>query len=128
LRAGDFGDARAHIKRAHAPQPPIDRQGRFALWWAAVSGGLLLLVIVALLYFRPPTWPIWLVGVVVAFGAVEAGTRGRIRGYLYGVTIALAILNATILLYQFWLLALVLLLVGLVILMIRDNLREVFGG
>ncbi len=128
LRAGDVGDARSHIQRAHAPQPPIDRHGRFALWWAAVSGGLLLLVIVALLYFRPPTWPIWLVGVVVAFGAVEAGTRGRIRSYLYGVTIALAILNAAILLYEFWLLALVLVLVGLVVLMIRDNLREVFGG
>src|SRR5690606_35249944 len=77
LRIGDFGDARAHIKRAHAPQPPIDRHGRFALWWAAVSGGLLLLVIVGLIYFRPPTWPVWLVGVAVAFGAVEAGTRGR---------------------------------------------------
>lgn len=128
LHIGDFGDARAHIKRSHAPQPPIDRQGRFALLWAAVSGGLLLLVIVGLIYFRPPTWPIWLVGVAVAFGAVEAGTRGRIRSYLYGVTIALVILNAGILLYQFWFQALVLLLVGLVILMIRDNLREVFGA
>ena len=67
-----------------------------------MSGGLLLLVIVALIYFRPPTWPIWLVGVVVAFGAVEAATRGRMRSYLYGVTIALAILNAAILLYEFW--------------------------
>ncbi len=128
LRIGDFGDARAHIKRAHAPQPPIDRHGRFALWWAAVSGGLLLLVIVGLIYFRPPTWPIWLVGVVAAFGAVEASTRGRIRGYLYGVTIALVIFNAGILLYQFWFQALVLGLVGLVVLMIRDNLREVFGA
>ena len=128
LRIGDFGDARAHIKRAHAPQPPIDRHGRFALWWAAVSGGLLLLVIVGLIYFRPPTWPVWLVGVAVAFGAVEAGTRGRMRSYLYGVTIALVILNAGILLYQFWFQVLVLGLVGLVVLMIRDNLREVFGA
>ncbi len=92
-----------------------------------MSGGLLLLVIVGLVYFRPPTWPIWLVGVIVAFGAVEAGTRGRIRSYLYGVTIALAILNAGILLYQFWYVVLLLGMVGLVILMIRDNLREVFG-
>ena len=128
LRAGDFGDVRAHITRSHAPQPPIGEQGRFALWWAAVSGGLLLLVIVVLFYLRPPTWPIWLVGVAVAFGAVEAVTRGRVRSYLYRVTIALAILNVSILLYQFWFLALILALVGLVILMIRDNLREVFGN
>lgn len=127
LRTGDFGPPRAHIRRAHAPQPPLDAQTRFALWWAAVSGGLLLLVIVGLVYFRPPTWPIWLVGVIVAFGAVEAGTRGRIRSYLYGVTIALAILNAGILLYQFWYVVLLLGMVGLVTLMIRDNLREVFG-
>jgi hypothetical protein len=82
----------------------------------------------ALVYLRPPRWPIWLVGVVAAFGAVEAATRRDMRNYLYDVTIALAILNAAILLYQFWLLALVLVLVGLVILMICDNLREVFGG
>lgn len=29
----------------------------------------------ALVYLRPPRWPIWLVGVVAAFGAVEAATR-----------------------------------------------------
>ena len=128
LREGDFGAVRGHIQRAHAPQPPLGQQSRFALWWAAVSGGLLLLVIVALVYFRPPTWPIWLVGVVVAFGAIEAFTRGRLRGYLYGLTIALALLNAAILLYEFWVLAVVMAVVGLVVLMIRDNLREVFGG
>ncbi len=128
LRVGDLGPPRAHIRRAHAPQPPIGAQNRFTRWWAAISGGLLLLLIVALVYFRPPNWPIWLVGISVAFGAIEAVTRRRIGGFLYGVTIALAILNAIILLYQFWLLAIVLALVGLVILMIRDNLREVSGG
>jgi len=128
LRNGDLGAARAHIQRAHAPQAPIGAQGRFTLWWAAVSGGLLLLAIVALIYFRPPTWPIWLAGVVVAFGTVEAATQRTLRSYLYGLTIALAILTAAILLYEFWFLTIVLAVVGLVVLMIRDNLREVFGG
>lgn len=67
-------------------------------------------------------------GVVAAFGAVEAATRRDMRNYLYDVTIALAILNAAILLYQFWQFALILALVRLIILMIRDNPREVFGG
>jgi hypothetical protein len=127
LRAGDFGSPRAHIRRAHGPQPPISAQSRFARGWAAVSGGLLLLIVVGLVYFRPPTWPLWLVGVLVAFGAVEAATRGRLLSYLYGLTIALAILNAAILIYEFWVLGIVLAVVGLVVLMIRDNLREMFG-
>jgi hypothetical protein len=128
LRIGDLGAPRAHIQRAHGPQAPIDAQGRFRLLWAAVSGGLLLLAIIALIFFRPPTWPIWLAGVVVAFGAVEAATHRSLRSYLYGLTIALAILNAAILLYEFWFVTIVLVVVGLVVLMIRDNLREVFGG
>jgi hypothetical protein len=128
LRAGDLGSPRAHIQRAHGPQPPSGAQGRFALWWAAVSGGLLLLAIVALIFFRPPTWPLWLAGIIAAFGAVEAATRRRLRSYLYGLTIALAILTTAILLYEFWFVAIVLAVVGLVVLMIRDNLREVFGG
>ncbi|MFO7634296.1 MAG: hypothetical protein R6W76_17235 [Caldilinea sp.] len=127
LHAGDLGAPRAHILRAHAPQPPIGAQGRFTLLWAAVSGGLLLLAIVALIFFRPPTWPIWLAGVIVAFGAVEAATHRSLRSYLYGLTIALAILTAAILLYEFWFVTIVLAVVGLVVLMIRDNLREVFG-
>ena len=127
LRGGDFGALRAHIRRAHAPRPTISAEGHFAQWWAAVSGGLLLLIVVGLVYFRPPTWPLWLVGVAVAFGAVEAATRGRLRGYLYGLTIALAIFTFAILLYEFWLVATILAVVGLVVLMIRDNLREVFG-
>jgi hypothetical protein len=128
LRAGDIGSPRAHIRRAHAPQPPIAPQSRFTQWWAAVSGGLLLLIVVGLVFLRPPTWPLWLVGVAVAFGAVEAAAQGRLRGYLYGLTIALAIFNAAILLYEFWPVAIILVVVGLVVLMIRDNLREVFGG
>ena len=127
-RAGEFGPPRAHIRRAHAPQQSIGQQSRFVLAWAAVSGGLLLLIIVGLIYFRPPTWPIWLVGVIVAFGAVEAATHRSLRSYLYGLTIALVILTAAILLYEFWFAAIVLAIVGLVVLMIRDNLREVFGG
>ena len=128
LAAGDFGSPRAHIRRAHGPQPPISGQSHFTQLWAAVSGGLLLLIVVGLVYFRPPTWPLWLVGVLVASGAVEAATRGGLRSYLYGLTIALAFFNGAILLYAFWLEAIILAVVGLVVLMIRDNLREVFGG
>ena len=127
LRAGDFGSPCAHIRRAHGPQPPVSPQSNFTRAWAAVSGGLLLLLVVILVFFRPPTWPYWLAGVLVAFGAIEAATRHHLRGFLYGLTIALAILTASILLYEFWALGLVLAVAGLVVLMIRDNLREVFG-
>lgn len=128
LRQGDFGPARAHIRRAHAPRPSVDSHGRFTLLWAAISGGLLLLSIVALIVYHPPHWPYWIVAVGVVFGAIESATRGRFAGYLLACAIVLAIATAIILLYVFWWLAITLALTALVILMIRDNLREVFGG
>ena len=43
------------------------------------------------------------------------------------LAIVLALITSAILLYRFWLVALVLGLTALVVMMIRDNLREVFG-
>ena len=92
-----------------------------------MSGGLLLLIVVGLIFFRPPTWPLWLVGVLIAFGAVEAATCRRLRGYPSRPDDRAGIFTVAILIYEFWFLAIILAVVGLVVLMIRDNLREVFG-
>ena len=127
LQAGDFGPPRAHIRRAHAPQPPLAATSRFDRWWAAVSGGLILLLMVGLVYFRPPNWLLWLVGIGVLFGALDATTRGRLPNFLIRLTMTLALLTSGLLLYRFWPLAIVLGLTVLVVIMIRDNLREVFG-
>ena len=127
MRAGDFGPPRAHISHAHAPQPPIAGGTRLARWWWAVSGGLILLLLVGLVAFRPPNWPWWLAGIIILFGGVDAASRGRLNMFLLRLAIVLALITSAILLYRFWVVALVLGLTALVVMMIRDNLREVFG-
>jgi hypothetical protein len=126
LQAGDFGSARAHIRHAHEPLPLIDTASRFARLWAAMSGGLILLIILALTYLRPPGWPLWLLISAVIFGAIDAMSRGRLTTFLLRVTLVLAILTSSILLYRFWLPALVLGLAIIVIITIRDNLDEIW--
>ncbi|MCB0099130.1 MAG: hypothetical protein KDE46_25535, partial [Caldilineaceae bacterium] len=127
LQAGDFGPARAHIRHAHGPQPPIPAASGFARWWSAVSGGLILLLIVALLYFRPTSWLFWLLIVAVLFGALDAFSRRRLGYFLIRLAVLLAIYTAAILIYQFWPQLIVLGLILLVMTMIRDNVREVSG-
>ncbi len=128
LSVGDFGSPRAHIRHAHIPQPTISPPGKLQLFWVAVSGGLILLLVTAVIYVQPVNWLLWLVGILILFGAIEAATRNRLAIFLVRLTVALALLTLVILLLKFWWLALILALVGLVMLMVRDNLREVFGG
>ena len=53
IRAGDFGDPRAHIRRDHHPVPPeLTRYGKAVELWSAVSISLVLIVIVASLVTR----------------------------------------------------------------------------
>lgn len=125
IKSGDFGDPRSHIRRAHLPEPPIAASWPIMRYWAAVSGGLLFIVLTALVVLRPPEWPLWLVIAGIAFGAVEATTQRRLLPYLLGVSIFLAVVTSIILFVEFWWQILVLLLAGLVLLMIRDNLREI---
>ena len=125
LHAGDFGSPRTHIRHAHEPLPPIDPPSRLSRLWAAVSGGLILLILLAVTYFQPPGWPLWLLMSAVIFGAIDSMSRRRLTTFLLRVTMALAIITSGILLYRFWLPALVLGLAIIVIIMIRDNLREV---
>ena len=84
------------------------------------------MAIVALVYFRPPSWPLWIAGILIFFGAVDAATRGRLTTFLLRLAIVLALVTSAILLFRFWPLALVIGLVVLVVIMIRDNLSEVF--
>ena len=107
-----------------APATPLSR---LAYLWAAASGGLLLLLVAALIYVRPAYWPVWLAGIAVLFGALDAAVRGKLASYLIRLTVVLALVTSGLLLYRFWLPALILGFAALAIIMIRDNVREVFG-
>ncbi len=125
-QSGDFGSPRAHIRHAHVPLPPIKAPSRLPRWWIAMSGGLILLLMLGLAYFRPSAWPIWLIISMVFFGAVEATTRAHLTTFLLRLTVLLSLVTTALLIYRFWLPAIVLGMALIVIIMIRDNLREVF--
>jgi hypothetical protein len=127
MKQGDFGSPRSHIRRSHAPQSPLEEQGRIAMLWAAASGGVILLLILGLLYFRPPFWLFWLIATAVFVGAVEAYTHARLVSFLIGLTVALAMVTAVILLFEFWWVTIVFGLAFLAVVMMTDNLREIFG-
>jgi hypothetical protein len=124
MRQGNFGGPRDHIQHAHHPEPPIENIGRFAHWWAAVSGGVILLLIIPIIYFRPAYWILWLIGIAVLFGAIDALTRGKLANFLLRLTITLAIVTSALLIWEFWWILLIGAFMLVVIVGIRDNLRE----
>ena len=126
IEQGDWGDPQAHIKRAHHPEPPTPPQARIVELWAAISGALLLLALVAVLTLLPHNWPLWLLGIGVIFGAIESTVRGHLFSYLLNLTIILALITSAILLWKFWWVLLGLSILGMVIFMIRENLREIW--
>lgn len=118
----------AHLRAIHHPEPPPPPHSRIVDFWAAVSGALALLTLALLLFFRPPFWPALIVAVLLVFGAIEAGTRGRLTNYLLSTVIVLAAIAGAILVIEFWQLILVLAIVAVVMFMIVDNLRELRHG
>ena len=95
---------RVRVTRDHSRSNIIDRA--LDLWHAVSPGTSVSAAVVAfVLLTNTATW----------------------AGSLTPFAILLALLTSIILLYRFWALALVLGLTMLVIMMIRDNLREVFG-
>jgi hypothetical protein len=126
IERGDWGPPDAHIRHVHHPEPPPPPGHRIVESWAAISGALALLALVGLLILSPPDWLLWAAAIVVAFGAVEAATRRRLVNYLLTVTIILAVIAAIILVVEFWRWLILLVLIGLVVYMIWDNLRELW--
>ncbi len=124
VEQGDWGDPQAHIRHLHRPEPPVSQQARFAEWWAAVSGGLLLLALVIVLVLRPSNWLLWLTGIGLLFGAIEASVRGYLTSYVLNLIIVLAVITTGILVWEFWWLLLIILVVGMVFYMVRENLAE----
>ena len=121
---GEWGPPEAHIRHYHPPEPSLPPRSRIVEAWAAVSGALILLPIVSLLVFRPANWPIWLLTIFFTMTAIEAVTSRRLANFLIASTVGLAIFASILLVLEFWEVVVIMAVVGVVVFMIRDNLRE----
>ena len=128
VRAGDLGPPRAHIQRAHRPASAARlRWSRLAEVWAAASISLMLIIFVMLVYFGGQYLMVGLVSTIALFTFIEAGFRGRLIGLVTSLTIALAVVAALVIIYEFfWSLVVAgVVLAGLYILW--ENLRELWN-
>ena len=126
LKMGDQGDSRAHIMHTHVPERPLSRRRRLVDVWAALSSGLLIIALIVLVSIPSlrAYWYVWLVGVGACFVLIEAIIQGRAVKLLLNITIFLAILSALILLRRFWMIMVIVALGFFVLVMLRENLRE----
>lgn len=128
IEAGNWGDPRAHIAHTHDPEPPVPAQRQLIDIWAALSSGLLIIALIASLAIPPlrELWYVWIGFVIAAFIVIEAFVQGKLVKLLLNITIWLAIGTTLILLWRFWLFVLIGGLIFLAVIMLRENLRELF--
>jgi hypothetical protein len=101
--AGEPGSPRGHIHRAAHPTPAADlRLNRVAEFWAAISIGLVMVGFVALVIFARSYLLGGLVGLLSVIIFIEASFRRQLARLVDSVTIALSIVAALVLLFQFF--------------------------
>jgi hypothetical protein len=103
LSRGDWGPLRAHIRRAHQPASDIGlRLSRFAETWAAISIGLMMLGFVGIMMFAQQYLIFGLISMLSILVFIEAGFRRQLTRLIGGFTIALSIVSAIILVFEFF--------------------------
>ena len=123
VQAGWSDPPDAHLRHVHHPDPtPAPR--RMLKVWAALSGALALLAVGVLLVVWPRQWWFWALALLLGFATVEAAAESRLLNFLLSVTVVMAAISALILIWEFWRILLVIALAIAIVLMIRDNLRE----
>ncbi len=128
IEAGDRGRMRADIRHAHEPQSEGEiRFSSLAESWAAFSIGLLLIGFVAL-YLTSRDWLKGLVVLISVFMVFELVFRRRFQTLIVQATLALTVLATLILIYAFFWEIVILSVVGMGLLVIVDNLRELQGS
>jgi hypothetical protein len=128
LDMGDHGDPQAHVRHPTRPETPREfRHRALAESWSAVSIGALFLFIAVLVVPGIARWPIALLAAFAVFILIEATLHRKLRRLLLNVTIILAVITSVILLFEFLFEVMVALVVGIALLLILDNVRELRG-
>jgi hypothetical protein len=126
LRAGDYGNPRAHLRDDHHPVPPeMTRYGRLIEIWAAISISVLLVGIVVLPWLTPVPWYAAVLIAVAVYTVLESAFRRRLTVLLLRSTLFLAAIGALVLVYQFTTPIVFAAIVGLAALTLFDNVREI---
>jgi len=125
IETGDRGDPRGHIRNAHNPEPPAQKQWRLTEYWAASSASLLLLAFVGLTVWEPSRWWIWLLAIAGGYIVIEAILHQRLTRLLPKITLVLAVATTVVLIIEFWWVVIIAVVFYLVSSMLLENLREV---
>lgn len=118
------GDPRAHLRSPQLPFTSAEvRLSALAEGWSAVSVGVVLLgtVVLSLLNLR---WQFGLLAMIGIYTFVEALFHRRVARLVQALVTALALVAALVLAFEFARLLAVVLLLGLSILLVVDNLRK----
>ena len=128
IRAGDWGDPRAHLHHEHHPIPAEEtRYGILIEVWSAVSVSLLLIATVALIYLGVLSVGVAIIAVIAAYAFVEAAFQRRLTTLLLRLTLILAVIGAVVLAVTYAVQALVIVLIVLAGVILLDNVRELRG-
>lgn len=128
IESGDLGDPQAHVQHSYRPETP--RQFRIrtiAETWSAVSIGALLLGVALLVLPGIARWSVAFVAAVGVFVLVESILHQRLQKLILNITIILAVITSGVLLYEFFFEIAVTLVVAVAMLLILENVRELFG-
>ena len=124
--AGERGDPRAHLRHASHPQSTGDQHyGRLVEFWSAISVGIGLIALIALLYLTDlPAWSVVLLSFAGYF-VLEAAFRRQLIELLLRITLVLALVGAVVLLVTYATQLVVAAIVGIAIITLVDNVREI---
>ena len=126
VERGDLGSPTAHLHHAMHPMPTeASRYGRLVEFWSAISIGILLLAEVFMLGTGIVPWYSALLIGVGGYLLVEAAFRRRLTQLLLKLTLLLAVFSLVILGITFAWQLVILALVGLALIVLADNVREI---
>lgn len=124
LAAHTPADPHAHLRLPQLPTSPDDiRLSRFAELWSAVSIGLVLITTI-LIGLISRQWWVGLIVILGIFTFLESLFKRRMQTFINTAAITLSLATLLILLFEFFLPAIVVLVLLAGLLVIIDNLRE----
>jgi hypothetical protein len=126
ILSGEVGPSRDHIRRPFMPSSEVDlRLGGLAEIFSALSVGLVMMVIVLLIVFAREFLFLGLATMIGLLVFIESSFRRQLTRLITSITVALAVLTAAILVYEFfWTIIIAsVLIAGFYI--IWENIREI---